>query len=101
MAKVSAIDKNKKRIAKVLQAKDKRAKLKSIIHSKDLPLEERFAAIQKLSKMPRNSSAVRIRNRCAITGRPRGTYRFFGLCRNMLRELASFGKLPGVVKASW
>lgn len=101
MAKVSAIDKNKKRIAKVLRAKDKRAKLKEIIHSKDIPLEERFMAIQKLSKMPRNSSAVRVRNRCAITGRPRGNYRFFGLSRIMVRELASFGRLPGMIKASW
>lgn len=101
MAKVSAIDKNKKRIAKVKLAKDKRAKLKAVIHDKALSLEERFVAIQKLSKLPRNGSAVRVRNRCALTGRPRGNYRFFGLCRNMLRELASFGKLPGVVKASW
>ena len=101
MAKVSAVIKNKKRIAKALQAKDKRNALKSIIMNKELSIEERFAATQKLSKLPRNSSAVRIRNRCSLTGRPRGNYRFFGLSRIMLRELASFGKLPGVVKASW
>ncbi len=101
MARVSSIDKNKKRIAKVLQAKEKRAQLKETIYSKSLPIEERFAAVQKLAKLPRNSSEVRVRRRCALTGRPRGNYRFFGLCRNMLRELASSGKLPGVIKASW
>ena len=101
MAKVSAIDKNKKRIAKELQARKKRAKLKDVIYDKEIAIEERFAAVQKLSKLPRNSSAVRVRNRCALTGRPRGNYRFFGLCRNMLRELAASGKLPGVIKASW
>ncbi len=101
MAKVSAIDKNKKRIAKAKNAHAKRSKLKDVIYNKSLPLEERFAAIQKLASLPRNSSAVRVRRRCEITGRPRGNYRFFGLCRNMLRELASSGKLPGVIKASW
>jgi len=101
MAKVSAIDKNKKRTAKASQARNKRAMLKDTIHSKDLPIEERFAAVQKLAKLPRNSSLVRVRRRCSLTGRPRGNYRFFGLCRNMLRELASSGKLPGVIKASW
>jgi small subunit ribosomal protein S14 len=101
MAKVSANDKNKKRAAKALRAKEKRARFKAVIYNKSLPLEERFVAVQKLAELPRNSSAVRVRRRCALTGRPRGNYRFFGLCRNMLRELASSGKLPGVVKASW
>lgn len=101
MAKVSAIDKNKKRQARVLSAKSKRTTLKEVIHNKKISLEERFEAVQKLAKMPRNTSLVRVRNRCALTGRPRGNYRFFGLCRNMLRELASSGKLPGVIKASW
>lgn len=101
MAKVSAIDKNKKRQARALGAKEKRSALKEIINNKTISLEERFAAVQKLAKLPRNSSLVRVRNRCALTGRPRGNYRFFGLCRNMLRELASSGKLPGVIKASW
>ena len=101
MAKVSAIDKNKKRTAKALKARKKRSELKDLIYSKDLPIEERFAAVQKLAKLPRNSSSVRVRNRCALTGRPRANYRFFGLCRIKLRELASSGKLPGVIKASW
>ena len=101
MAKVSAIDKNKKRTAKVLQARLKRSQLKDVIYNKVLPIEERFAAVQKLAALPKDGSAVRVRRRCAVTGRPRGNYRFFGLCRNMLRELASSGKLPGVIKASW
>jgi small subunit ribosomal protein S14 len=101
MAKKSAIDKNLKRIKKASSAFKKRSELKEVIYSKELPLEERFAAVQKLSSMSRNSSLVRVRRRCEITGRPRGNYRFFGLCRNMLRELASSGKLPGVTKASW
>ncbi|MCT4635609.1 MAG: 30S ribosomal protein S14 [Rickettsiales bacterium] len=101
MAKVSSIDKNKKRTAKAFSSIKKRSMLKDIIYSKDLPMEERFAAVQKLSKLPRNSSLVRVRRRCAVTGRPRGNYRFFGLCRNMLRELAASGKLPGVIKSSW
>lgn len=101
MAKVSAIDKNKKRISLVARKKAKREELKNIIYNKDVSIEERFSAVQKLAKLPRNSSSTRVRVRCQITGRPRGNYRFFGLCRNMLRELASSGNLPGVTKASW
>jgi len=101
MAKVSAIDKNKKRTAKVLQARKKRAQIKEVIYNKEITIEERFAAVQKLAALPKEGSEVRVRRRCALTGRPRGNYRFFGLCRNMLRELASSGKLPGVIKASW
>jgi len=101
MAKVSAIDKNKKRQDRALRSKAKRSALKAVIKNKTISLEERFVAVQKLAKMPRNSSLVRVRKRCALTGRPRGNYSFFGLCRNMLRELASSGKLPGVIKASW
>ena len=101
MAKVSAIDKNKKRSAKVLKQKTKRDALKATIHSKTLSMEERFLAVQKLADLPRDGSASRVRRRCALTGRPRGNYRFFGLCRNMLRELAASGKLPGMIKASW
>lgn len=101
MAKVSSIDKNKKRTARAFGAIKKRSLLKDVIYSKDLPIEERFVAVQKLAKLPRNTSMVRVRRRCAVTGRPRGNYRFFGLCRNMLREFASSGKLPGVIKASW
>ena len=73
----------------------------SIANNRDASAEERFAARLKLSKLPRNSSKSRIRNRCALTGRPRGFYRKFGLSRIALRELASDGKLPGVVKSSW
>ncbi len=101
MAKKSAIDKNKKRTEKSNSFKNKRQKLKSLIMNKETSFEDRFSAVMKLSELPRNSSSVRIRNRCVLTGRPRGNYRFFGLCRNMLRELASSGKLPGVIKASW
>lgn len=101
MAKVSAIDKNKKRKARALNALPKRNTLKNIVNDKNVSMEERFAAVQKLSEMPRNTAMIRVRNRCALTGRPRGNYRFFGLSRNMLRELASSGKLPGVIKASW
>jgi small subunit ribosomal protein S14 len=101
MAKVSSIKKNKDRTKKAFSALAKRDALKNIIHDKNLPIEERFVAVQKLSKLPRNSSFVRVRRRCELTGRPRGNYRFFGLCRNMLRDLASSGKLPGVIKASW
>lgn len=101
MAKISSIQKNKKREEKAKKAFNKRSNLKQTIHNKELSLEERFAAVLKLSSLPRDGSAVRVRRRCAVTGRPRGNYRFFGLCRNMLRELASSGKLPGVIKASW
>jgi len=101
MAKISSIDKNKKRVAKSDRARTKRAALKTVISDKKITIEERFAAVQKLASMPRDTSVVRVRRRCEITGRPRGNYRFFGLCRNMLRELASSGKLPGVIKASW
>ena len=101
MAKKSSIDKNLKRTESVKSFKNKRDALKALIMNKETSFEDRFAAVTKLSSLPRNGSAVRVRNRCALTGRPRGNYRFFGLCRNMLRELASSGKLPGVIKASW
>ena len=101
MAKVSAIDKNKKRTIKAAQAREKREYLKGLIYNKESSIEDRFAAVQKLAALPKDGSIIRVRRRCVLTGRPRGNYRFFGLCRNMLRELASFGKLPGVIKASW
>jgi small subunit ribosomal protein S14 len=101
MARLGLINNNKKRVALAQKSLKKRAALKETIYNKDLPMEERFVAIQKLSKLPRNSAMVRVRRRCEITGRPRGNYRFFGMCRNMLRDLASSGKLPGVIKASW
>ena len=79
----------------------KRARLKAIADDRSLAPEERFAARLKLAEMPRNSSATRIRNRCELTGRPRGTYRKFKLSRLALRELASAGQIPGMVKSSW
>lgn len=79
----------------------RRAALKAIIMNKELPMEERFAAQMKLSALPRNSAEVRYRNRCELTGRPRGNYRKFKLCRIKLRELGSFGQIPGLVKSSW
>ena len=79
----------------------KREKLKAIIYDGNAPAEDRFLAVGKLDKLPRNSSAVRYRNRCAFSGRPRGFYRFFGLSRIALRDFASIGQIPGVTKSSW
>ena len=101
MAKTCVKERDKKRRKMVKSHADKRAKLKAIIRNRDLPQEERFAAVLKLAEMPRNSSKVRIRNRCALTGRPRAFYRQFNLSRIMLRDLASRGELPGVTKSSW
>ncbi len=81
--------------------RSKRAELKAIVMNRELPIEERFAATQKLAELPRNSARNRQRNRCELTGRPRGYYRKFRLCRIKLRELGSFGQIPGLVKASW
>ena len=101
MAKTSAIQRNLKRIKLVKKFLKKRESLKKIIKNKKLPLEERFAAQLKLAKIPRNSSKVRIRNRCEITGRPRGVYRKLKISRIALRDLASNGKIPGMTKSSW
>ena len=101
MAKTSSIQKNLKRIKLVKKFKIKRENLKKIIRNKKLPLEERFAAQLKLAKIPRNSARVRIRNRCEITGRPRGVYRKLRISRIALRDLASSGKIPGMTKSSW
>jgi len=101
MAKKSAIEKNKRRMKLVEKYAAKRAELKAIVKDRNRDPEERFEAMLALAKLPRNSSPVRVRNRCMLTGRPRGYYRRFGLSRIALRELASEGKLPGVVKASW
>tara|TARA_B100000029_G_scaffold426261_1_gene435071 strand:+ start:182 stop:487 length:306 start_codon:yes stop_codon:yes gene_type:complete len=101
MAKTSAIHRNLKRIRMVKKFEKKRKKLKEIIYNKKLPLEERFEAQQKLSKLPKNSARIRIRNRCEITGRPHGVYRKLKISRIALRELASQGKVPGMVKSSW
>ena len=101
MAKTSSIDKNRKRAALVKRLAPKRARLKAIAVDKSLPPEERFNARLKLAELPRNSSATRIRHRCELSGRPRGYYRKFKLSRLALRELASAGQIPGVVKSSW
>jgi small subunit ribosomal protein S14 len=101
MAKTSSIDKNRKRTQLVKRLAAKRARLKAIASDKELAPEERFAARLKLAEMPRNSSATRIKNRCELTGRPRSYYRKFKLSRIALRELASLGQIPGMVKSSW
>jgi|TARA_B100002052_G_scaffold276258_1_gene280822 small subunit ribosomal protein S14 len=101
MAKLSAINKNNRRIKLADKFFKKREKLKKIIMNKKLSFEERFKAQQKLSKMPRNSSKIRIRNRCQITGRPHGVYRKLKISRIALRQLGLEGKIPGLVKSSW
>lgn len=101
MAKISSIQKNKKRQKLSQRHSEKRKALKDKIYDKGLSLEERFSYIQKLSKIPRNSSMNRIRNRCGVTGRPRGYVRKMGLSRIMVRKMAGEGLLPGMVKASW
>jgi len=101
MAKKSAVETNKHREQLVKQHAAKRARLKAIIKNRDLPPEERFKAQLQLNEMPRNGSAVRVRNRCILSGRPRGYYRKFKLSRIALRDLASVGQLPGVTKSSW
>jgi len=100
MAKKSSIEKNNRRKRMTKNAAPKRAKLKAIIADKKKPMEERLATL-KLSEMPRNSSATRIRNRCEMTGRPRSVYRKNKLSRIALRELGSKGLVPGLVKSSW
>ena len=101
MAKLSAINKNNKRIKLSNKFYKKRLKLKKIIMNKKLSLEERFKAQQKLSKLPRNSAKVRVMNRCQITGRPHGVYRKLKISRIALRKLTLEGKIPGMVKSSW
>lgn len=101
MAKVSAVNRNNKRKKLAKSLGTKRAKLKEIISNRETSMEERFAAVLKLAEMPRNSAENRQRNRCALTGRPRGHYRKFNLSRIALRDLASRGELPGVTKSSW
>ena len=101
MAKLSAINKNNKRIKLVNKFFKKRQSLKKIIMNKSLTLEERFNAQQKLSKLPRNSAKNRIMNRCQITGRPHGVYRKLKISRIALRQLGLEGKIPGMVKSSW
>ena len=101
MAKMSAVNKNNKRIKLSDKLFKKRQMLKKIIMDKKLPLEERFKAQQKLSKLPRNSSKTRVMNRCEITGRPHGVYRKLKISRIALRQLGLEGKIPGLVKSSW
>ncbi|HWB44719.1 MAG TPA: 30S ribosomal protein S14 [Hyphomicrobiaceae bacterium] len=101
MAKKSSINKNNRRRKLVAQYAAKRKRLKDTARDLTKPAEDRFAAQLKLAQMPRNSSATRVRNRCELTGRSRGYYRKLRVCRNMLRELASQGLVPGMIKSSW
>jgi small subunit ribosomal protein S14 len=101
MAKVSAVEKNKRRMRTVEAKGARREALRAIIRDKSKPLEERFAAQLKLNEEPRNSSRIRIRNRCEVSGRPRGYYRKLKMSRIALRDLASLGQVPGMTKSSW
>jgi len=101
MPKTSAIERNKKRILLTAKYKAKRAELKAILANPDLSQDEWLETQKKIQKLPRNSSAQRIRNRCALSGRPRGFNRKYGVSRIQFRELALSGKIPGVTKSSW
>ena len=101
MAKTSSVNRNEKRERMAARDKSKRAELKARVMDRSAAVEDRFEASIKLAELPRNGAAVRVRLRCALTGRARGNYRKFKLSRNMLRQLANTGQLPGVVKASW
>ncbi|QDY99619.1 30S ribosomal protein S14 [Nitratireductor mangrovi] len=101
MAKTSSVEKNKRRRKLVARHAAKRAELKALVMNRELPMEDRFRAQLKLAAMPRNSSKVRIRNRCEVTGRPRAFYRKLNMSRVALRELGSLGLIPGLVKSSW
>jgi small subunit ribosomal protein S14 len=101
VAKLSSINKNNRRRKMSASHSAKRAALKAVVMNRELSFEERFAAQVKLSALPRNGAAIRVRNRCELTGRARGTYRKFKLSRIKLRELGAFGKIPGLTKSSW
>ena len=101
MAKTSAIEKNKRRKRLTAKHAAKRAALRALIRDQSKPMEERFSAMLALAKLPRNGAAVRVRNRCELTGRPRGYYRKLRMSRIALRDLASSGQIPGMVKSSW
>ena len=101
MAKTSSVEKNNRRRKLVKQYANKRARLKAIVQSKDVTMEERFTAQLKLAELPRNSAKNRIRNRCEITGRPRAYYRKVKMSRLALREMSNLGLIPGMVKSSW
>jgi small subunit ribosomal protein S14 len=101
MAKTSMVERDKKRRRLAAKFKGRRARLKEIAADRNLPAEERFAARLKLAELPRNSSPTRARNRCDLSGRPRGYYRKLRMSRIALRDLASQGQIPGMVKSSW
>ncbi|MBV8777310.1 MAG: 30S ribosomal protein S14 [Alphaproteobacteria bacterium] len=101
MAKKSSIEKNQRRARMAKAVASRRTRLKALARDREAAPEERFEAQLKLARLPRNSSATRVRNRCELSGRPRGFYRKFKLSRIALRELASAGQIPGVVKSSW
>jgi small subunit ribosomal protein S14 len=101
MAKTSMIERQKKRVALVAKYADRRAALKATAKNESLPMEERFKARLKLAELPRNSSKTRLHNRCEVTGRPRSYYRKLRMSRIALRDYASKGQIPGMVKSSW
>ena len=101
MAKLALINREEKRRALVAKFANKREALLKVINDNSLPDAERYEAGLKLQSLPRNANPTRLRNRCQLTGRPRGVFRKFGLCRNKIRELAFEGQIPGVIKASW
>ena len=101
MAKTSVVNREQKRRETVKKFAAKRKELLAIANNAKLSVEERYVAREKLQKLPRDASPVRLRNRCALTGRPRGVYRKFGLARGKLRLIALHGEIPGVIKASW
>ena len=101
MAKTSQVERNARRAYMAKRDRAKRAALKAVVMDRALPVEDRFNATLKLAQLPRNGSDVRVRLRCELTGRSRGNYRKFKLCRIALRELAGTGQIPGLVKASW
>jgi len=101
MAKTSVVNRDKKRRETVKKFAAKRKELLEIIDNQRVSPEDRYAARLKLQQLPRDSSPVRLRNRCALTGRPRGVYKKFGLARGKLRDIALRGEIPGVIKASW
>lgn len=101
MARLGSINKNNRRREMVQKSVNSRAKLKEIIYDKNISFEERIMAVIKLSELPRNSSPTRIRNRCEVSGRPRGFHRKFRMSRIAVRELGSLGLIPGLIKSSW
>jgi small subunit ribosomal protein S14 len=101
MAKIAVINREQKRRATVKKYAVKRAELIAAAHNQKVSDEERLEALAKLQRLPRNASPVRLRNRCRLTGRPRGTFKKFGLARGKLRDIAMRGEIPGLIKASW